>query len=149
MKRAHKKVLEAKDKGMSALPAEVVEKMDCMYRRLVQQGYSNLPPDPPQRGKGRQKHSDMYNLVRRLDIRQKEVCRFYHDFRVPFTNNQAERDLRVTKTKSKVIGTFRCEDGMAGYMNATSFISTGLKNGHSIMESIMGAITGSPGIVLS
>jgi hypothetical protein len=42
---------------------------------------------------------------------RQEVLRFLHDFRVPFTNNEIERDLRMVKLHEKVSGGWRSEDG--------------------------------------
>ena len=51
------------------------------------------------------------------------VCRFFTDDRVPFDNNQAKRDLRNLKTKCKVSGSFRSEDGAKDYLTITSYIN--------------------------
>ena len=57
------------------------------------------------------------------------MCRFAHNFAVPFDNNQAERDVRNVKTKTKVSGCFRSIKGAQDYLKIMTFISTGNKHG--------------------
>ena len=67
---------------------------------------------------------------------------------MPFDNNQAERDIRNSKTKSKVSGCFRTEDGAKEYYDVTSYISTGRKNGISAFDALSAAFCGKAKIVI-
>ena len=51
------------------------------------------------------------SLVEALDMLKPSVCLFIETFDVPFDNNVAERDIRPIKTKTKVSGCFRSEEG--------------------------------------
>jgi len=57
--------------------------------------------------------------------------RFRHDFAVPFTNNRAERDLRMMKVKTKISGGFRTMAGARAFAGLRSVISTARKAGTS------------------
>ena len=63
--------------------------------------------------------SDAHNLWERLKAYEEAVLLFTKDGNVSFTNNRAERDLRMSKVKQKVSGCFRNEQhALAG--NAAS-----------------------------
>ncbi|GHV47544.1 hypothetical protein FACS1894204_11050 [Synergistales bacterium] len=74
------------------------------------------------------KHKDNYMLFMRVYI-------------APFTNNQAERDLRHCKTKQKVSGCFRSWQGILDYCNLRSFLDTAKKRGESLMDSLRSLIS--------
>ncbi|MGB7923079.1 MAG: IS66 family transposase [Pyrinomonadaceae bacterium] len=81
-------------------------------------------------------------LVNRLNAKRDQVLFFMRDFRVPFDNNQAERDLRMLKVKQKVSGCFRTEQGAAEFCQMRSYVSTMKKQGHGIMEAIKSVFAG-------
>ena len=81
-------------------------------------------------------------LVNRLAAKRNEILFFMKDFRVPFDNNQAERDLRMLKVKQKVSGCFRTEKGAGEWCQMRSYISTMKKQGHSVMETIKSVFGG-------
>jgi transposase len=61
-----------------------------------------------------------------------------------FTNNQAERDLRPTKTQMKISGTFRSEASAKAWACIRGYLSTARKNGITAFDAIQRAITGNP-----
>lgn len=76
------------------------------------------------------------------------MCLFINDFRAPFDNNQAERDVRNVKTKIKVSGCFRTEDGVHYYLTITSFLGTAKKHGINASDVLTKAFNGTAEVIL-
>jgi transposase len=88
------------------------------------------PPRPPGK-KGRIKKSNARNLLERLDQYQDDVLRFMTHPLVPFTNNLAERNLRMIKVHQKISGCFRSWDGAKAFCRIRSYLSTCQKHNYS------------------
>jgi len=69
---------------------------------------------------------------------------FICDYKVPFTNNLAERDLRSEKTKEKVSGLFRSWSGIVAYSRIRSFSSTAKKRRIDLHSAITQVIENNP-----
>ena len=76
------------------------------------------------------------NLLFRMRKYHQEILRFMWDLEVPFTNNQAERDLRMVKVQQKISSQFRTLDGARAYALIRSFISTLKKNSYQVLDGI-------------
>jgi hypothetical protein len=76
------------------------------------------------------------NLLDQLRKYEEEVLAFALDSNVPFTNNQAERDLRGAKVKQKVSGCFRTQSGAHSYARLQAFILTFRKQEHNVFSSL-------------
>jgi transposase-like protein len=72
------------------------------------------------------------------------VLRFAKEKEVPFTNNQAERDIRPTKIKQKMSGGFRAESGTESYCRINSFISSLRKQNRHVFQELVAVIKGNP-----
>ena len=66
------------------------------------------------------------------------------DERVPFSNNQAENDLRMIKVQQKISGGFRTMQGAEMFARIRSYISTTRKHGLNVFEMITHAVAGQP-----
>ena len=95
----------AREAGAATIPAEVADPLLKNWRHALLCGLS-----AHSRARGR-KQTKTRNLLERLRDRDAEVLRFARDLSVPFTNNQAERDLRPVKTQIKISGCHRSETG--------------------------------------
>jgi len=79
--------------------------------------------------RGRIKRSKARNLLERLVNYETNVLRFMIEKYVPFTNNQGENDLRMTKVQQKILGCFRSMDGAKTFSKIRSYLSTRRKHG--------------------
>lgn len=75
---------------------------------------------------------------------QEGVLAFAEHEQVPFTNNQAERDLRPAKIKLKVAGSFRISAGADIYARIQSFISTIRKHQFNIFNELSAVFNNQP-----
>jgi len=138
-------VHSAPQEHMSLLP-ERLAYFEQRYDELIAQGLMANPPpaDPPPKKRGRKKQSPPKNLLDRLRQHKRQVLAFMYDFRVPFDNNLAERDVRMVKIKQKVSGTFRTRAGAETFCAIRSYISTVRKHGQNVIDALHGALTGNP-----
>jgi transposase len=87
--------------------------------------------------RGRRRRRIGHNLLVRLKERREDVLRFLSDPDVPFTNNQAERDIRMMKLRQKISGGFRSEAAAEDFALIRAAISTAKKQGWDILATLM------------
>jgi len=114
------------------------------YRTILSRGEKELPPIPPrQNGKrGRIAKSDAHNLWERLQQHEAAVLLFARLSHVSFTNNRAERDLRMSKVKQKVSGCFRTRHYAEAYCRISSYLQTMANQGYNPLVAIQLALSG-------
>ncbi|MFA7124861.1 MAG: transposase, partial [Sphaerochaetaceae bacterium] len=86
--------------------------------------------------RGRPKKGKVLSLIDRLRDLKDDVLRFFTDFRVPFSNNIAERSYRLSKVKIRTAGSFRSADGGANFCTIFSIIDTVRKNGGNAFKAL-------------
>jgi transposase len=135
-------VEQAKQAGKKSLAASILRAYTCRYETIIAAGMKANPPptraDCPGK-RGRLKRSKARNLLERLSGRRKETLRYLRDFRVPFDNNLAERDIRMMRVQQKVSGTFRSYAGALSFCRIRSYISTLRKQGKSVIDALVRA----------
>jgi transposase len=83
-------------------------------------------------------------LLARLDTHRDQVLRFLDDLRVPFDNNQAERDLRMVKLQQKISGCWRTLAGAEAFLTVRSYISTARKHELEVLGVLRRLFEGNP-----
>ena len=133
--------------GVQAIPADERDGWVAQYFDLLASGFAVQPvpsaEDVPKRG-GRRKQSAAKNLLDDLLRRADQVLAFLDDLSIPFTNNQAERDLRMVKVQQKIAGTFRSEGGATAFCRIRSYLSTMRKQGHAMLAALAAVFAGQP-----
>ena len=136
--KAH--IEEVKALGQQALSPENLQLFQARYQKLLETGLAanpSIPPNPDSpKSRGRPKQSPAKNLLDRLLLQQEQVLAFMLDFLVPFDNNQAERDIRMTKVKQKISGGFRSFLGAQIFCRIRGYISTLKKQGLSVLNAL-------------
>jgi transposase len=125
--------------GQSELPPKWVASFEDAYDRVIREGWRENP-----RRAGKRQRSKAANLLRRLEEHRDEVLRFLHDFAVPFTNNEVEGDLRMTKLHEKISGGWRSMEGAHAFLAVRSYLATARKQGQGMPEVLTAAFEGRP-----
>ncbi len=119
-------------------------KLQKRYRTILTRGIAELParPQRPSGRRGRLAQSDAQNLWDRLKAHETAILLFARRAEVPFTNNRAERDLRMGKVKQKVSGCFRQQQYAAAYCRISSYLQTVARQGTNPLVAIQLALAG-------
>lgn len=134
------------EKNGTTPPEQEIDRFEKKYQKILKTAEQENPPPPPKpKGKrGRQKKGKARNLFERFRDKSEEILAFFKDFRVPFTNNQAEQDIRMIKVQQKVSGCFRSEEGARRFARIKSYLSTMRKQEFNLFEAIKTGVEGSP-----
>jgi len=127
--------------GNQALSESLITWFEQAYDSILLQGEQDLPPPQKTPGKrGRVKKSKAANLHARLVTHRDSVLRFLRNPAVPFTNNLAERDIRMAKLREKTSGCSRTFAGAEKFARIRGYISTSLKQDKDLFQNIMNAM---------
>jgi len=134
-----------REQGARQLPASVRNELLAQYFSILASGYAVYEAQaPPAKKAGRKKQDPSKNLLDALLQRAEQVLGFVEDLTVPFTNNLAERDLRMIKVQQKISGTFRSNEGVTAFCAIRSYLSTMRKQGRCMLASLVAVFGGGP-----
>jgi transposase len=134
----------ARGQGLTGLSAEMTREFDARYDAILAAGLQMNPPPEPTGQRGRPKRGKVGSLLERLRAHKDATLAFMQDFAIPFDNNQAERDIRMTKVRQKVSGCFRTTTGAGQFCRIRGYIATLRKQGLPILAALGKAMAGAP-----
>lgn len=127
------------------IPKTIINRLARLYQSIIQRGLNfhlTQPPLTRKRNRGRVKRRVGHNLLLRLQSFRSDVLGFLHQVDIPFTNNQAERDLRMMKCKQKISGCFRSADRAVDFANIRSVLSTARKQNLNLLQVLADIFSG-------
>ena len=127
------------EKNGGVLSEDIQQKKLKRYREIIKQGQLECPTYLPARGKkkkGKVKQTKERNLLERLGRFENEVLLFMKKREVPFTNNQAERDIRMVKVHQKISGQFKSMSGAKYFCRIRSYLMTMRKRGYAPLDKL-------------
>ena len=130
---------EQKRRGAAAFSGEQMERYSQRYDELIAEGYK-----ANKNTRGRLAKKDEKALLNRLVKYKANHLLFLSDFRVHYSNNMSEKDLRICKNRDKMAGGFRNASGRDMYCRIMSFIETVKRRGLNIYQSIMALMEDKP-----
>ena len=131
LKQMNIAVLQAKEQKLKRVEPSVLLQYENQFSNLL-----TLADNEALTLDNEKWRKDTQAFVKRLRKYQKEYLAFTYDFNMVFTNNQAERDIRMIKVKQKVSGGFRTTDGAKRFLKIRGFTSTMAKQSQDILTSI-------------
>ena len=138
LERTHRATRFSRENGRD-VPASLVARISRAWARILDHAIAFHEAQPPLRtGKrGRKKRRIGHNLALRLRKHKEGCLRFLTDPRTPFTNNEAERDLRMAKLRQKISGGFRSETGAYNFARMRAVIATARKQGWNVLQTLV------------
>jgi transposase len=113
------------------------------FDALVAEGLAQNPlPEAMPKKRGRVAKGKARCLLERLRDYRVAYLAFLLDLSLPFTNNEAERDLRMFKVKGKVSGCFRTREGANVFCRLRSYVRTCQKQAMPLLKSIRSLFEG-------
>lgn len=137
---------EAISSGLTSLTEQQIIGFEHYYDGILFEGKLQIPilATTKVKKRGRVKKHKSHNLLNRLVEHKNEVLAFMYDFMLPFDNNLAERDVRMTKLKQKISGCFRSENGGDVFCSLRSYLSTVKKQGINRLDALIDLFNGKP-----
>jgi transposase len=120
-------------RGVLECDAPLLQTYSAQYDELLERGFKVLRTmDDKSFGR-----DELRRMLNRLRDYKAAYMLFINNYDAPFTNNQAERDLRPSKTKQKVSGCFRSWRGLEAFAAIGSYFSTLKKSSRNLIASVL------------
>jgi transposase len=130
----------ARAAGRDAIDADTLARHEDWYRKAAATG---VALNAARQGKLQQKRNA---LATRMKDREDDYLRFARDLRVPFSNNRAEHDIRMSKLRIKISGCMRSVDGAEEFCALRSYLATAARHGIGALDALTAAFQGQPWI---
>jgi transposase len=134
--------------GLAVVPTQAAAKIRADYHATLDVAFALLPPGVPPRRRHRGGWStaqrNIFNLATRMRAGADDVLRLLDDTRVPFTNNAAERALRMVKLHDKISGCFHSAEAASHFAVVRSYLQTSAAHGHNRLEALRQLFTAGP-----
>lgn len=127
--------------GSACFTPSELERYSLRYEELLSEGR-----EENRHSKGRIAKKEEKALLKRLKKYQENHLLFLYDFRIPYSNNRSEKDLRICKNRQKMAGGFRTEAGRQMYCDIMSLIETIKRRELNIFRGIIALMNGVPAI---
>jgi transposase len=130
-------------RGVIECDASILHACSAQYDALLESGFEIL------RAMGDKSfgRNELRRMLNRLHEYKAAYMLFMENYDAPFTNNQAERDLRPCKTKQKVSGCFRSWHGLEVFAAIGSYFSTLKKSSCNLLSSVLSILQPFPTVL--
>jgi transposase len=130
----------ARAAGKTAIDPQILAEHEDWYRKAAATG---IALNAGRSGKLQQKR---HALAARMQAREDDYLRFARDLRVPFTNNEAEQSIRMSKLRIKISGCMRSMAGAGEFCAIRSYLATAARHGITGLDALTRAFQGNPWI---
>ncbi len=135
---------DARDAGLTAIPADVADPLALEFRRAVRAGLASVPRLPgPKYSTAQHPGRDLLEFCSQAG-REDAVLQFTTDTAIWPTNNLSERGVRPLKTQQKISGRLTSEDATQDRLDIRSYIDTARKHGQDVLTILRSLFTGTP-----
>jgi hypothetical protein len=130
----------ARAAGQAAIDPEILAEHEDWYRKAAATG---IALNAGRNGKLQQKR---HALSTRMQAREDDYLRYARDLRIPFTNNEAEQSIRMSKLRIKISGCMRSMTGAEEFCAIRSYLATAARHGITGLDALTRAFQGKPWI---
>jgi transposase len=134
--------------GHATVESDVADPLKARYQQTLGLAFEILPPGPPARLRRRDgwhpKDRAAWNLACRFRDQHEQILRLLDDTRIPATNNDAERSLRMCKIHDKIAGRFANPVNAEAFCTIRSYIQTGRKQAQNTLTNLTRIYTETP-----